>query len=279
MVKLIYLLPLIFISVTTTKNPIVHESTTTDMVKYELFVRTGFKGGNGTSNIVHLSLADKDGHMGNKLNHTTNYGLKRGSLWRPKFSLNHGSVTDGSGWTFDFPPKYLNAKKTIQWTGDLDEADEADGWSCDYVRVLSRQKRSAWTTKEFLLGSTELDLLLHPIYALSMTTLDIEYAGTDAKVTAILHGENGDSYVKNCNKEDYNDRKRGVTDTYFFNYQDDLGELTHITLEKAYKKGDRKGWIAGNITIYYKGQEYYVLITDKLSLRGDSPQRLPLMKR
>lgn len=90
-------------------------------------------------------------------------------------------------------------------------------------------------------NSNNQDVVTAYIYALTITTADVEDAGTNSNIYAQLIGTDGSSPQVLLDRPGYNDFERGATDTYYISADQNLGTITSI---KMYTDGTgyKPGW-------------------------------------
>ncbi|MDN9012880.1 PLAT/LH2 domain-containing protein [Brevibacillus laterosporus] len=106
------------------------------------------------------------------------------------------------------------------------------------VLLLAGQSVYASDTAQ---NSNNQDVVTAYIYALTITTADVEDAGTNSNIYAQLIGTGGSSPQVLLDRPGYNDFERGATDTYYISADQNLGTITSI---KMYTDGTgyKPGW-------------------------------------
>lgn len=84
-------------------------------------------------------------------------------------------------------------------------------------------------------------------YEVAVFTADVLHAGTDANVTIVLYGENGDTGPRRLSKKMVNLFERGQKDCFIIEALD-LGQLKRLRIEHD-NKGLGAGWMLDKVEI------------------------------
>lgn len=89
---------------------------------------------------------------------------------------------------------------------------------------------------------------LKPIqYEVAICTADVAHAGTDANVSIVIYGENGDTGQRKLTKKMVNLFERGQRDTFTLEALD-LGQLKRARIEHD-NKGFGAGWMLDKVEV------------------------------
>lgn len=214
--------------------------------KYKVTVYTGSKTGAGTDANVYITLFGEFGDSGEKKLTSRKNNFERGKadefiLECPKLGrlervrIGHDNTGFGPGWFLD---------KII-----VDDVEMGTVFEFPCGRWLSKDEDDGLISRELILNVGPLDASPGIPYVITVTTGDVQGAGTDSRVYIILHG--GEKGMETSGKIwlETGKFKRGMIDIFNVDVLTMLSPVTHIDIGHD-NKGAAPGWFLDSLTVY-----------------------------